>query len=133
MKKLSVKFYSNLLIGVLVVGCAALGLEKARNTEDRVQYAKSLASGAYKTIGDLKAQKLIKSVEGLGYWNKVEAWEKRIEEVEGLLCISNTKTTDPITGIIALRCNEDPTAASRIESVITELLAITTELNKRKK
>lgn len=66
-------------------GCAQLGLQKPESAEDTLQYARSVASGSYKTIGDLKASNAITTDQGIGYFKKVEAAEMDLNKGETLL------------------------------------------------
>lgn len=66
----------------MLTACA--GMQKPVSAEDYVQSAKSQVAGAYRTIGDLKAQGAINADEGALYFKRVENVEKGVREAESI-------------------------------------------------
>lgn len=80
-----VEYLFVMFVAVVAIGCAQVGLETPRSTEDSLQYGRSVASAAYKTIGDLKAANAITAPEGITYFRRVETAEHGLDTADTLL------------------------------------------------
>lgn len=95
------------LMMAVLTACAQLGLQKPQSAEDSLQYARSVASGIYKTIGDQKAANAISTEDGISYFRKVEDFEKTLNTAAPMVTTRPNDATAMINtallGLIALR------------------------------
>jgi hypothetical protein len=66
----------------LLQACASM--QKPVTAQDYVQSVKGQVTGAYKSIGDLKAQGSITGSQGMGYLVKVDAFSAEVSTVQKL-------------------------------------------------
>jgi len=97
----------------VLAACAQLGLQKPQSAEDSLQYARSIASGVYKTIGDLKAQNQITTEQGNAYFRQAETFENTLNTAAPLLA------------------NRPADAQAMVNTALAGLLALRDELAKR--
>jgi len=93
-----------LTLAFMLSACAQFGLQKPQSTEDRLRYAQSQVSAAYRTIGDLKAKRAITAAEGARYFQRVERVEEGLASADVVLRTQGDaggKVSEHIAGLLA--------------------------------